>query len=61
MRRRTRGTVIVLTILGGLAATEVVLNWARGPEAQVKIENLGDEPIDSLVVTHGTSRAAVPR
>ena len=61
MSRQTRGVAIVLAILAALAVTEVVLNWARGPEALVEIENSGDEPIESLVITFGTSRARVSR
>ena len=61
MSRRTRGTVIGLAIVAGLVIAEVVLHWVRGPEALVEIENMGTDPIGSLVVTLGTSRVALAR
>src|SRR5690348_2093927 len=61
MSRRSRATVVVLSVLVALTVTEVVLHRLRGPQAQVKVENLGDEPIEGLEVALGASRAAVPR
>jgi hypothetical protein len=60
MTRRTRNILIVLAIVTALVATEVTLNLWKGAEACVQVENLGDQPIENLVLTCGKSRAAVP-
>ena len=51
--------MIVLSVLLGLTVIEVVLNWVRGPEALLQIENLGPEPVGSLVVSLGNTRVPV--
>src|SRR4051812_27048547 len=59
MGRRTRGAVVVLSVFLGLTMIEVVLNVVRGPEALLLVENLGPEPVESLVVSLGNTRVAV--
>lgn len=59
MGRRTRGAVVVLSVLLGLAGIEVGLNGLRGPQALLLIENLGPEPVGSLVVSLGDRRFPV--
>jgi hypothetical protein len=60
MTRRTRSTLIVLTVVAVLAGAEVALNLLKGPEACVQIENPGAEPVNDLVVVCGQSRVKVP-
>jgi hypothetical protein len=59
MTRRTRGTLIVLAVLGTLLGAEVVLNLLKDPEALVLVENKGPEPIEGLVVAFGSRKAEV--
>lgn len=61
MTRRKRGTLIAVGVVAVLAGAEVALDLARSPEAGVTVENLGDEPVDGLVVSFGDSRSEVAR
>jgi hypothetical protein len=61
MTRRTRGILIVLAILALLVGSEVVLNLIRGSQGLVQVKNLGNEPIENLVVGFGDRRFEVAR
>jgi hypothetical protein len=59
MTGRKRGVLIGVGVLAILTAAEVALEWARSPQACVLVENLGDAPIEDLVLTAGAAREAV--
>jgi hypothetical protein len=59
MSRRKRGVLAALAVFVALAATEVTFRLLRSPEASVRVENLGAEPIEDLVLTCGDGPVAV--
>ncbi len=59
MGRRPRKVTFVLLGLLALLVAEVALEWLRGPMAAVRLENLGSESVESLVVSLGGSRDEV--
>jgi hypothetical protein len=61
MTRRTRIILIVVAIATILIGFEVGFTLWRGSQACIQVENLGEEPMENVVLTCGSSRASVPR
>lgn len=61
MTRRTVHKLILLSIVVLLVGAELALNLWRGSQACVQVENLGEQPMENVVLTCGSSRTTVPR